>query len=192
MLGSRLRGLTEADGFLCLVNKAFACCQLQNAIPIRGDFRAGQLSFVPRQIDAVSTAGSQPSHAAVLPFGRQGGKQAQKAFMALHQHFRNTGGEAKVAVDLEGRMVIQQVFKGGMRQQETHIFACFFAIQQPCPEVDDPRAAPTGVAAAMGEPALQRAPCGCEGLRLLQGDLLAGIEGKQVRNVAMPQLGFLL
>ena len=47
------------------------------------------------------------------PGGRQCRQQLQVAHVALQQHLGDAGSRAEVAVDLEGRVRVEQVRQGG-------------------------------------------------------------------------------
>ena len=63
---------------------------------------------------------------------------------------------AEVAVDLKRRVEIQQVRQRRLREQRLIVLVRLLAVLEPRPEVDDPRAAPAGVSAAVREPPLDR------------------------------------
>ncbi len=48
-------------------------------------------------------------HGTGTPLIGEGGQQVQGTVMRLEQHFGYAGSAAKIAIDLEGRMCIEQV-----------------------------------------------------------------------------------
>ena len=123
---------------------------------------------------------------AAVPGRRQGGQQDQLVRAALHKRIGDTGDAAEVPVDLEGRMVVEKVRQGGAGEQRPQVFAGFLPIAQRRPEIDDPRPAPAGVAAAVGQARFQRSRRGFgQAGRFPRGNLMAGKKGVQVRDVAV-------
>src|SRR5687768_9698986 len=98
------------------------------------------------------------------------------AGVALQQHLGRAGGAAEVAVDLKWRMQIPQVRQRRLGEQRLVVLPRLLAIFEARPEVDDPRAAPAGVAAAVREAALDRRARGLrQGRSATQRDLIARV-----------------
>src|SRR6185369_15418387 len=93
--------------------------------PVLGDLRAapyadglrlacGEAGFrqgtaAPVDVDLDSASGSQPAHAALRPSRRQGGQKVDLTGVTLQQHLGDPRRRAEVAVDLEGRMGVEEV-----------------------------------------------------------------------------------
>ena len=109
--------------------------------------------------------------------------------MALEEHLRKTRRPSEVAVDLKRRVGVEQVRQRGLPEQGQDIFVSDIALPQPRPEIDDPRAAPSGVAAAMGQPALERLPGGRgEFRRTCRLICVARVQPIELRDVPVPRL----
>ena len=110
--------------------------------------------------------------------------------MALHEHLEDAGDAAEVAVDLEGRMGVEEV-RVGARGVEQHLqdVVRVVAFAEAGPEVEPPGDAPPRrlVAADLEGPA---GGGGERGLAL-DGDLAAREEGVEMRDVAVVDLGSL-
>src|SRR4051812_8676018 len=119
------------------------------------------------------------------------------AQMALHQHFGYTCSSRKVAIYLEWRMRIKEVWIGaasaftvgaGIVQQMPDECIGMIAIQQTRPPVDLPSTAPAGAGISSY---LQRFLCGCKELRrIVLRDLAARMQTKQVRYMAVLRVCF--
>src|SRR5688572_33017863 len=96
--------------------------------------------------------------------------------VALQEHLSNAGGAAEIPIYLKRWMQVPQVRQRRLGEQRLEIRIGLVTILQPRPEIDDPRAAPAGVAAAVGETALNRGPRGASQLRrAAHRDLIAGM-----------------
>ena len=73
------------------------------------DIDRNQFSIVPLDVQFEVTLGTKTFHFAVFPCIRQSRQKIYAVIMALQKHFRNTGSAAEIAVDLEGRMVVEEV-----------------------------------------------------------------------------------
>ena len=77
------------------------------------DSRGNEFAVFPVHLDIASSAGMQTTDGSLVPTFWQGGEQVQNhltlmvAAVALQQHLTDASGEAKVAVDLEGRMGVE-------------------------------------------------------------------------------------
>ncbi|MNC33340.1 hypothetical protein D3C75_817290 [compost metagenome] len=90
-------------------------------------------------------------------------------------------------------MVIEQIRQGGMAEQGQDILPDLAAILQPGPEVDNPSTAPACMPSAAGKATLQCDSGGCGQLRrMLQRKLLAGIQAKQMGDMAVAWLLLLI
>ena len=115
----------------------------------------------------------------------------QLAAVGLQQHLGDRGGSAEVAVDLKRRMGIEEVVERRFGQQQLEIFIRFFGVLEPGPEVDQPSAAPAGVAAAVRQAMLDGFAAGGGELgRPPQGELLAGVQAERMRDMAVAGVGF--
>src|SRR5919109_3701187 len=112
---------------------------------------------------------------------RQSRQQADLSGMALQQHLSYACGSSEIPVDLERRMVVEQVRQRGLAQQRDQVLVGEVSFLEPVPEIDDPRAAPACPAAAVFETPLERSSgrlrqLGCSAQR----DLIAGVQREQV------------
>ena len=120
--------------------------------------------------------------------------------MALQKHLRDAGGAAKVAIDLERWMRVEQV---GVRAATVrHVEAEFasrseqrreqlvrtIAVTQARPEVDAPGERPAGAVVAAG---VEEFAAGARQFgRVVQGDLVVRMESVHRRGVPMGRLKF--
>ena len=74
-----------------------------------------------------------------------------RAVVALQQHLGDARGSTEISVNLKRRVQIPQVRQRRLREQRQIIRVRLFAVLQARPEVDDPRAAPARVPAAVGQ-----------------------------------------
>ena len=149
-------------------------------------------SLRPDQANLEPAARAEPAHRAGGPHavGGQRGQEPDAPGVRLDQHLGHGGGGAKVAVDLEGRVVVQQVRVRGGAQQLAQVLAGGMPVAQAGPQRDHPRPAPARVAAAVRRAPAQRLPAG-----LLQGgrlDLAAWVEAPEVGDVAVAGLDFVV
>lgn len=113
--------------------------------------------------------------------------------MTLQQHLGDGGRCAEVAVDLEWRMRVQQIWQRGLGEQRHQILVRQIAFLQSRPEIDDPRARPSGVTAARSETPFQRGTRGFRQLRSsAQRDLIAGMQREELRDMSMAGIGFVV
>ncbi len=76
----------------------------------RPDCQANDLTTPPLQIDYFKAAASpQPADSSILPLVRQSRQDMDCPIMTLQQHFGNTGGKTKIAVNLEGWTGIKEI-----------------------------------------------------------------------------------
>ena len=80
--------------------------------------------------------------------------------MRLDQHLCDPRRPAEIAVDLKRRMVVEEVRQRRLHEQQPQILVRRVAIVQSRHEVDQPRAAPSGVSATVGESEVERFPSG--------------------------------
>jgi len=69
----------------------------------------GELAVLPLNIHLESAAGAQALDAAVRPGMGQGGEQLNFMVLTLQQQLGDARGAAEVAVNLKGRMRVEQV-----------------------------------------------------------------------------------
>ena len=95
------------------------------------------------------------------PSGQAFGSAGSSAIcrVALQQHLGDPPS-AEVAVDLERRVRVEQVRQASTCAAAPSRSRAPFAVFQARPEVDDPRAAPAGVSAAVRQAPLERLPGG--------------------------------
>jgi len=78
-------------------------------------------------------------------------------------------------------------------EQRDEVGMRLLAVEQACPEVHDPPAAPARLPAAVLEPPFQSHPRRLSQIRSSKNiDLVPGEERPQMRNMAMPRCGFLI
>lgn len=99
----------------------------------------------------------------------------------LWRHLAQAGGGAEVAVDLKWRVEVEQIRGGALPEQGPEIVGRLRTVAEACPEVDDPGAAPTGVASAAGQASFERHPGGAGELRRAPArDLPSRVQREQV------------
>ncbi len=76
---------------------------------LRSDRSFLQAALLPADIHLETAASAQAADGTLRPGGGQGRQQAQGTFVTLQQHLDDTGCHAEVAVDLEGRVGVEQV-----------------------------------------------------------------------------------
>ena len=109
------------------------------------------------------------------------------AHVALEEHLGDAGRGAEVAVDLERRMGVEEVGVGAALELLAEHLVGVVAVEESRPEVDLPRLAPARAAVAA---ARQRHFGARRQLRVRRRrDLAPGVQGEQVRDVAVPVLG---
>ena len=64
----------------------------------------------PLNIDFESAAGAEAGDFAVGPGAGEGGEKVDVAFVTLNEHFGDAGCAAEIAIDLEGWMVVEEVW----------------------------------------------------------------------------------
>jgi hypothetical protein len=62
-----------------------------------------------RHVDVEAAAGAEAGDVAVGPGGGEGGEEVDLSGVALEEHLGDAGGAAEVAVDLEGRVGVEEV-----------------------------------------------------------------------------------
>ena len=168
----------------------------------RADGEISDLAVFPAGIDREVASGF---HACERTFGGpgfgDGGDDGDLAGMGLHQHFADGADDAEVAVHLERRMVAEEIGHGVVGQQAAHHDAGPFAFAQPGPHGTAPGPCPGAAAVADGGVDAK----GFAGLvfmvvaadfegddgglgqigRIGEVDLAAGIDGEQVRGMAV-------
>ena len=122
------------------------------SVVIRHDHRLFQAALVPGDVDRIPSASAQTLDGTARPCSRQRRQQMQGTGMALQQHLRDPGRTAKVAVNLERRVVVKQDWAVWNMKQSEHVVIGLFRFLQPGPEQDDPGPAPAGMPAAMRQP----------------------------------------
>ncbi|MNC14935.1 hypothetical protein D3C75_627270 [compost metagenome] len=149
--------------------------------------------LLPLEVHGKPASGPQACGGSGRPLGRQRRQQLNIVQMALHQHLGNACRSAEVAVNLEGRMVIEQIGQGGFFEQLLGMGISLLPIQQPGPEVDDPCPAPAGMASPVGQAVLQGHPGGLRQFRgLPRADGGARMQGEQMGDVAVAGIHFLI
>jgi len=156
-----------------------------------------QLARFPGHLfDDKPAPAAQSFHATVGPYLRQRGKQVYRSGMALYQHLSDPCRTAEVAIDLEGRMRVEQVGVGaavlsfllfGRAYLFSDQFIGMVPVQQACPQTYLPSHRPSRRVVAPGE---ERGTCRVEEYRRGPvADLPARIEPPQVRDVAVTVVG---
>jgi hypothetical protein len=83
-------------------------------------------------------------------------------------------------------MIVQQVGKCGCGKKSNDMLVCEIPLAKAGPEIHDPRPAPTGVPASSLQSSLKRyARRACKLGCPRQGDLIPGVDGKEVGDVPM-------
>ena len=85
-------------------------------------------TFTPRDICFKAAAGTQAAHRSRVPGFRQGGSRFEHGlglgrFLALQEHFGDSGAAAEGAVDLEGRVEAEQVRRAAAMSMERSVSA---------------------------------------------------------------------
>ncbi len=118
--------------------------------------RAREFPVLPFHVHLEPTTGAQSVNGTACPLPRQCRKQCDFAVVALQQHLGNRRRAAEVPVHLKRRMIIKQVGQRGALQKSDNVLVRLFGVTKAGPEVDDPRAAPTGMPTAVRQPVLER------------------------------------
>lgn len=126
-----------------------------SAIPHRGrppkqrlDGDVVQFPATPHNVYLVSSAGPQSADRSILPSLRQGGEQVDQetighiADMRLEQHLDDAGRASEVAVDLEGRVAVEQIRQRRSLQQFDEMQMRLFGVLEAGEKVDRPGATP--------------------------------------------------
>src|SRR5207248_6263175 len=109
------------------------------------------------EVDLEAAAGAEAADCAGGPGRGEGGEQVEFAGVALEEHLGDAGGEAEVAVDLEGGVGVEQVrvdaagpvvLAGERREELPGAGERLLAVAEAGPEVDLPRQRPAGAAVA--------------------------------------------
>src|SRR5918993_3674968 len=99
------------------------------------------------------------------------------AAVTLHKHFGHSGRSAKVAIDLERRMIVEHIVQRRFCKQGNYVFVRQIAFLEPRPKIYYPGAAPTGVSAAGSQPAFERNTCSaCQIGRSAKRDLILRVQ----------------
>ncbi|MNG27215.1 hypothetical protein D3C84_1123100 [compost metagenome] len=78
-------------------------------------------------------------------------------------------------------MIAEQIRMNGLSQQSRQIRIGFLSIEQPCPEMNNPRPAPARMTAAMRKSSIKRLPCGLRQFwRNIRRNRIAGMQGEQM------------
>lgn len=162
-------------------------------IAATGDFNLRWLVFLPSEVDLMAAACAQPVDFSLGPSGRQCGHDVEDALalgvgaLALEKHFRDSGGAAEVAVDLERWMEAEQV---GSTAADEHAveFVRAGAVAETRPEARFPSHGPTGGCVAA---CFQSGTCALEQLGCAGVDFIARMQSPEVGYVAVIDLGFL-
>ncbi len=157
----------------------------------RAHFRAGDAVRRPLQVDLEAAACPQSPEGTGGPGVGQGGQQLDLVRVTLHQHLGDAGDAAEVAVDLEGRVQVEEVGRGARRgEQVRQVLVGAGRLQQPRPHVDLPGEGP---ALSRGAAQFQALLGGRGELRgAPRGDLGAREDAVQVGHVAALDQGRLL
>ena len=113
--------------------------------------------------------------------------------MALEEHFSNGRASPEVAVDLEGRVGAEEVWKGGFGEEKLEVPEGFSSIIQTGLEHGDPCPAPSGMGTPVGE-TVQDGLLGRfhEFGLMVPAKLEARMHAVEMGNVTMPGIGFLV
>ncbi len=129
-----------------------------------------------------------------MPTAGQRRQQVDLAVLALQQHLCDAGCHAKIAVDLEGWVCVEEVgVDAASLHDHVRVLAEFqhvpdhservIAVLQASPEVDLPSHGPAGAAvAAEFQRTLSRIP---QSGRAAPGDLVAGMQRQQMRGMTV-------
>ena len=92
-----------------------------------------------------SLPGAKSLYAPLRPGIWQRRQKTDVIQVTLDQHFGDSRRSPEVAVDLERRVIVEQIGERRLPQQFLKMNIGLFAVQQPRPEVDDPGPAPAGM-----------------------------------------------
>ena len=105
-------------------------------------------------------------------------------FVGLEEHLGDGGGAAHVAVDLEGRVSVKEIWISALgAEQGTENAVGALAVLHACPKIEPPCDGPASGDVAACFQAVSHG--GCELGRAAKGDLVARVKGVEVRDVAM-------
>ena len=108
-----------------------------------------QRSILPTNVDGVVAPGPQAGDVPGWPaVGGQRGKQAEAFPVAMQKHLSDCCSRAEVAIDLEGRMVVPEIFEGRPSEDCMQVFVGGGGISKPRKHADGPGSAPTGSSAS--------------------------------------------
>jgi len=147
----------------------------------------GQLSILPYDIDNKAAARTETLYRSGGPCTGQGGKQDDFAavgmVVALQQHFGHPRASAKVSINLEGRMHIEEVGVGSIFEQVLDHQMGMVTIMHACPKINLPAHRPTGGAVtALGEGGAAGL---CQFRGMCRADLASGMQAEEVVEVPM-------
>ena len=114
------------------------------------------LTSRPFDIDTESPASAQAGYGSIGPRFGQSRQERDFIVLALQQHFGNPGCAAEISIDLKWRMSIEKVRQRRFGEQSGEMVVRKIAFFQSRAEIDNPRAAPSGIPASRLEPPLQR------------------------------------
>lgn len=108
-----------------------------------------QRSILPTNIDGVVTPGPQAGDVSGWPaVGGQRGKQADAFPVAMQKHLSDCRSRAEVAIDLEGRMVVPEIFEGRSSEDCVQVVVGGGGVSKPRKHADGPGPAPAGSSAS--------------------------------------------
>ena len=155
-----------------------------------GEHGLGQAAVTPGQIDGDVAAGAQPERVPLGPGSGKSRQQADAIAVTMEQHLGDGGGGAKIAVDLEGWVVVPEVVQGRAPQDGDEVFIGTVSVRQASEHSDGPGPAPAGAGAALAESTFDRlhdrVPHGRIAIEI---DLVAGVGADHMRHVAVPRFG---
>ncbi len=168
-----------------------AVAQLARRAQAGPHHRALEKAPLPGEVDLEAAARAKARDTAVRPRARERRQQVQLARVALQQHLRDPGAAAEVAVDLERRVVVEEVGQGRLGEQRRQVLVGLLPVAEPREEVHHPGAAPARAAAAVRQPALERDARGPRQLgRAPERDRVSRVQAEEVGDVTVARLGF--
>ena len=166
---------------------------------VGGQLDFGGLAVLPGRADGEVAAGHEAAHRAARPGIGQGGQDVRvvhvllaggvgEGGVGLQQHFVDTGGVAEVAVDLERRMVIEQVCIHRVLELQLDQLVRGVAVAGASPRIDALSNGPAGVGlqhVALEAAVPQRGLGRLHVLGVVDGDQITGEQSEQVGHVTV-------
>ena len=109
----------------------------------------------------------------------------------MHERFGDAGSAAEIAIDLERRVIVEEIGQCRLRKKRTQVVLDGLSVTETCEEIDEPRAAPTSVAAAVCQAEIERFARCCEKFWCgVAVELRTRMQAEEMRNVTVSWLCF--